>query len=524
MLTSSRSRREDGQVLVIFAIALLVLLGSTALATDYGFWLQEKRAIQNAADAAAQSAISELSVRPITVSKQTAAARHAMDYLDEQLGLGLRANGQLICAAAAASDPAGNGFGPEDCTSYAGPDRVSIRTPVNVGMGCAGGGWGTRAITVRVQRMSARFFSRIYSNSDQAVGVCATSAIYGGGLAVAVLKPNTGDQPNSANLTMKLAGSNTFVRIWGGDIGINATFSAAGAPPPTSPNDPAFVKFMTAAGTGISDNRMYATIEAPSPMSWDVTARQVRTEGLTNATFDDLYHAPMHLPAYIPIPGWGNGLFAALTDGLTAPTTLRSGTAATGTCTDPVGGAIGIAPGKYDLIEVSVLQRRWLCPGVYHLVSRSGTEGVQIGRDGILAGQGVTIVLESDSGLRVSSGGTLLLNTAAAGGSVTPAPWRTGDVRHDQPLSIWIEPIAACNPLQPACSDSVSTSVFDIAGGSGMDVKGIIYGPTDNMKIAGNGTHHGSGEIWAWTIVYAGGSELDQTYEGSDDGFPLIVE
>lgn len=522
MLRSSRSRREDGQVLVIFAIALLVLLGSTALATDYGFWLQEKRAIQNAADAAAQSAISELSVRPITVAKQTAAAQHAMEYLDEQLGMGLRANGQIICAAAAASDPAANGFGPEDCTSYSGADRVSIRTPVNAGMGCAGGAWGSRAVTVRVQRMSSRFFSRIYSTSDQVVSVCATSAIYGGGLAVAVLKPNTGVQPNSSNLTMKLAGSNTFVRIWGGDIGINATFSAAGAPPPTSPNDPAYVKFMTAAGTGISDNRMYATIEAPSPMSWDVTARQVRTEGLTTSTADDLYHAPLHLPAYIPIPGWGNTLYAGLADALTTPTTLTNTTAATGSCTDPVGGAIGIAPGKYDYIEVAVGQRRWLCPGVYHLVNKSGQQGVQVSTNGFLAGQGVSLVFESDSALRVDGGGTLLLNSATAGGTQTPAPWRTGDIRHDQPVSIWIEPVAGCDPLLPACSSP--SSVFNIAGGAGMDVRGLIYGPTDEMKIAGNGTHHGSGEIWAWTIVYAGGSELDQVYEGSDDGFPLLVE
>jgi Flp pilus assembly protein TadG len=509
---------------VLFALFLIVLLGSAALTTDYGFWLQEERGIQNAADAAAQSGISELLVRPVTPAKQTAATRHAMDYLDEQLGLGLKANGQLNCAAAAASDPAGNGFGPEDCTSYTGTDRVSIRTPVSAGMGCAGGAWGTRAVTVRVQRMSTRFFSRIYSASDQPVSVCATSAVFGAGLAVAVLKPNTGVQPNNANLTMTLAGSNTFIRIWGGDVGINATFSAAGAPPPTSPNDPAYVKFMTAAGTGISDNRMYATIEAPSPMSWDVTARQVRTEGLTTATADDLYHAPMHLPSYIPIPGWGDSLYAALGDALIPATTLQSTTPATGTCTDPVGGAVGIAPGKYDRIEVGVGQRRWLCPGVYHVVKGTGTDGVRIGSGGVLAGQGVTLVFESDAALRVSSGGALLLNSAAAGGTVTPAPWRTGDVRHDQALSIWIEPNPACNPLQPACPDTSASTVFDIAGGAGMDVRGIIYGPTDRMKIAGNGTHHGSGEIWAWTIEYAGGSELDQTYESSNDGYPLLVE
>jgi hypothetical protein len=516
--------RERGQVLALFALGLLVFVGAAALTIDYGYWLQERRNLQNAADAAAQAGIFELLERPITPAKQDAATEHAMLYLDDQLGMGLEANGQINCAAARAADPSENGFGQEDgCGPYAGPDRVFIRTPVSTGMGCKGGSWGNRAITVGITHGSSRFFSRIYSVGNPDVSVCATSAIYGGSLAVAVLKPNTGTQPNNANITMKLAGSDAFVRIWGGDVAINATFSAAGAPPPTSPNEPAYVKFMTAAGTGVSDNRMYATIENPSPMSWDVVAKQVRTEGLTPAEVDDLYHEPWHLPSYIRIPGWGNALYAALGDSALTPITMSKTTAPNGSCTDPVTGIAGIAPGKYDLIEVDPSQRRWLCPGVFHLVNKNGTQGVQVGN--VLAGQGVTLVFESDSALDVSSGGVLLLNSAAADGTVTAAPWRTGDVRHDLPLTVWIRPVPGCDPLLPACSDSTSSHVFDISSNdSGMDVRGIIYGPTDKMKIAGNSSHHGSGEIWAWTLEYKGQSQLDQVYEGDDDGWPLLVE
>ena len=43
-------------------------------------------------------------------------------------------------------------------------------------------------------------------------------------------------------------------------------------------------------------------------------------------------------------------------------------------------------------------------------------------------------------------------------------------------------------------------------------------------KIAGNNSHHGSGEIWAWTLEYKGQSQHDQVYEGDDDGYPLLVE
>ena len=105
---------------------------------------------------------------------------------------------------------------------------------------------------------------------------------------------------------------------------------------------------------------------------------------------------------------------------------------------------------------------------------------------------------------------------------MTAAPWLTGDVRHNVPIAIYIKPDATC-PAVPVttCSDS---SVFDMGSDSGLSVSGIIFGPTDNMKISGNGLHHGAGEIWAWTLEYKGNSQLDQTYAGVDEGWPLIVE
>ena len=136
----------------------------------------------------------------------------------------------------------------------------------------------------------------------------------------------------------------------------------------------------------------------------------------------------------------------------------------------------------------------------------------------------MTLVFESDSLADVRSGSVLVLNSAAAGGSETPAPWTTGDIRHEVPITIWIEPVAGCDPLAVACSSNTSSDVFQMAGGAGMDIRGLLYGPTDDIKISGNNAHHGSGEVWAWTIEYAGNSTLDQVYEGGDDGWPLLVE
>src|ERR1051325_11033313 len=49
-------RDESGSYLVITAILLPMLTGLVGLGTDYGFWLQVHRQMQNAADAAAYSA------------------------------------------------------------------------------------------------------------------------------------------------------------------------------------------------------------------------------------------------------------------------------------------------------------------------------------------------------------------------------------------------------------------------------------------------------------------------------------
>src|SRR5439155_826956 len=52
--TQADSRREGGQTLLIFVLALTVLLGMTAMAIDVGLLFEDRRHMQNTADAAAQ--------------------------------------------------------------------------------------------------------------------------------------------------------------------------------------------------------------------------------------------------------------------------------------------------------------------------------------------------------------------------------------------------------------------------------------------------------------------------------------
>ncbi|HLE59351.1 MAG TPA: pilus assembly protein TadG-related protein [Candidatus Limnocylindria bacterium] len=523
-----------GQVLVIVALGLVVLLLFAGLVLDYGVWLVDQRLMRNAADGGAQAGVSELVQKPITAQKQQNAAEHAMGYLNDQLGIGLSA-AELPGAATHALLDA-NGLGSEDATSYTGLDRFVIRTPVTSEVSCTGASWGERALTVRVYHESPRFLTSLLFGGTQSVNVCATAAMESAGYAVAVLKPNDGVQPNGPNLTMVLAGQSSFVRICGGDVGINSMFSGGPLPPPNATVQPAYVKFMRLNSSpsclGSDEAKMKIYVDDPSPPTWSITAKQVRTEGATDDPVDDIYLAPVHLQNYIQIPTWGQTAYAALNDALVTPVRLQADDPGLGICTPPAG-YDPVAPGKYNLIQtgtsVGQYALRWLCPGVYHFVPTNGQQGVQLGSNTTLAGQGVTLVFETgpnhnqdDSAFSIASGSALLLNSAGAGGTQADGPWRTNDPRHDVPLTIWIKPDASC-PATPALSCSPS-SVFQMGSGSGIDVEGVIFGPTDEMKISGNGAHHGAGEIWAWTISYLGNSTLDQIYEGPDEGYPLIVE
>jgi len=60
----SEPKRETGQVLILFVLALAVLLGFMAMATDVGLALHERRQLQNAADAAALAGVAYLPEDP----------------------------------------------------------------------------------------------------------------------------------------------------------------------------------------------------------------------------------------------------------------------------------------------------------------------------------------------------------------------------------------------------------------------------------------------------------------------------
>ena len=513
---------DRGQVLVVFALGLIVFLSIAALVIDFGYWLQERRTLQNDADAAALAGVNHLRP-PLSSQKDSDAVFEALADLNRTMNLQIS---NMSAAAAAAASP--SGFSRATGAGYSGPDTIYVTAPPNPDCGGPGTYVGNeRAITVAIRHQSARFFSRILTAGNPDISVCATAASTAGGYAVAVLAPAGGSR--SSQLTFNLSGANTTVNITGGDVVVNSTYAAQGNPCSNPPCNvqPALVHFTT------EGNVMNLWNPAPQPPTWTISPAQI-TDPAGN------YLAPRKLNAKITIPGWGPGAWVnndaspgTTYDPTAAPLTYSGPAAPTGAtagnCTDPTAPTVhGLRPGNYSSINLANGQRLWLCPGVFHIVSNGGggtQHNLVMANGGVLAGQGVTLAFESNAGFDSVGGSAVYLNSAAAGGTPSDAPWSTGDTRHDVPIAIWVRPIADCNPLAATpCTDA--SSILKFAGGSGIDEVGIIYGPTDNITLSSANTTQASaaGEIWAWTLTYTGQATLNQVFAGPDVSFPVLVQ
>jgi len=78
--TGADTRRQQGQTLLIFVLALTVLLGFTAMAIDVGLFFEDRRHVQNTADAAALAGVAELPGNPAAAKSRAAqwAAKHGV--------------------------------------------------------------------------------------------------------------------------------------------------------------------------------------------------------------------------------------------------------------------------------------------------------------------------------------------------------------------------------------------------------------------------------------------------------------
>ncbi|TMG09760.1 MAG: hypothetical protein E6I02_00780 [Chloroflexi bacterium] len=176
--TQAVDRRERGQTLLIFVLALTVLLGFTAMAIDLGLFFEDRRHLQNTADAAALAGVAELPANPAAAKSKAAewAAKHGVssgelktievrttDYPNDTMYveverqfswifgrvLGKTSSGVGASAAARIGSVSGNNnlmpwaivLGDSTCLDPAGNPIVDMNCSVKVGAGIGPTGW-----------------------------------------------------------------------------------------------------------------------------------------------------------------------------------------------------------------------------------------------------------------------------------------------------------------------------------------------------------------------------------------------
>ncbi len=89
-------------------------------------------------------------------------------------------------------------------------------------------------------------------------------------------------------------------------------------------------------------------------------------------------------------------------------------------------------------------------------------------------------------------------------------------------IAIFVRPPTATGQ---ATAGSRTSCVFNQHGSFGLEFRGALYGPRDNVTIGGAGSQASTGQIIAWTITYSGTTLLTQTFEGPlGPESPFLVE
>lgn len=544
---------ENGQVLVLFALFLVVFVGIAALTIDYGSWLKARRDYQNAANSAALAGSAFLT-RPIDETKRAQAREAAWTSLKAQLNLSPAIDPGAL---ATLSTPAGT---PVTDSGY----RLWVSTPPIEAAAKYPGqytGLTDRYLFAWVEKDNPAFFARIFGQGDTTVSAWATAGSFPGRFAVITLRQNGQAGPANAK-DIDLAGSNSSLTVKDGDVGGNWGMKLNSSSNLYLPDVP-------------DDSQVYLIDYISCGNScWSV--EQINSGPPLN-TIKSVFQLPQPIddPNY-PLPSVLSGLPTSY--GTTGPVQKGGGTDnqgdlrlrngnKSGVGCDPNSPRIG--PGWYhdlridecvvldpihtytdpDNADPTLRGRQDILPvgqqpGIFYI---TGTLNLQ--NNALLVGDGVTIVFRPQNstspGLSPNAGGVLDLNTGAsdtvAGGF--PNQKKGAYMTDGSPTYLWDGSqwaydsslnadknrvgiaIYVAKPAQYGDpTPDANTKVIQVTSGSGLAWSGVTYAPHDNIELAGQPGHDGIGQFVSWTFKFAGGTNVTQTYEGPDQSLPRLVE
>ena len=516
-----RRKASRGQVLALFAMFLVVLLGFTALAVDYGTYLLARREYQNVADAGAIAGSSYLT-RPINVAKQDDAREAAWEAVKTKLGL----SGAMPTAAALAA-----GVTSGDWT-------VWIATPpTDAGSNYLGDAalTGNVAVYVRVQRDNPAFLSRMFGINGKTIRGWATAGTQPTRWAVIALCPRNGACPSTVE-SVALSGSNTILRVVDGDMGGNwgLKINSNASDRLQLPTDSQAYLVDTTCGPS-----RFLCYPAANVSNGSGTAKAVR-----------VLPAPVEDPNY-PEPSWIDDTVMAVPwrpDAINHDVTIPNNS---GTVLNPSGTNVGcepttsprIGPGTYRdldiranscvILDPTLGLTNGQHPGIFVI-----TRNFNIGNNSFVIGDGVTVFFRNSANPFNPTGGIVINNGNAAitgipagsakfGGWTTlgNATWTTSDGINPP---TWIAPNAAQERgigfYVRRASGSSHTAIFNMSGTSPLMFQGILYGPTDNVNVSGSGSQAAVGQIIGWTVGYNGNTTITQVFDGPDEVRTYLLE
>ena len=217
-LLGAHRRDARGQVLVLFALMLVVLLLVSALAVDYGGWLVTKRNYQNVTDAASLAGAQQLTRPSLSASKQQLAREAAWQSIKTALNFtGL--------------DPVAQAMTSSSATGYYTENNYKVwvaSPPSDAGSAYVGHVSGPGVIYVRIDHPALDFLSRI-ANTNRNVAAWSTAGRFPANFAVIGMCSTVITASCLAgDSNIKLDGTNTNLIVATGDVGTNRWVRAGG--------------------------------------------------------------------------------------------------------------------------------------------------------------------------------------------------------------------------------------------------------------------------------------------------------
>lgn len=515
------TRRDSGQVLVLFAIVSILLMGLLALVVDVGLKYTSERRYQAVADGASLAGAQELQptsrTAPVTPLMQTLARERALRAAVDEL---LETTVPLPCLTD--TDIV-------DCLLPGGRFSVSVKTPSPTCVECV----PERSVQVTVAEPSfSTMFSRLFGQTTWALSRTSVAGLsFGRSYTIVTLRP---PQPHGMGGSydvrdFRLSGG-TNVHVSDGDVGTNSNMTYEDASGGT--------KLHLATGYSMYYYDPYNDPEWAPPNPPDPDGKKI------GALIKD--------PGYV-IPG------APSTDGSianedpgspceTAAISLlasaaygvapRSYIPALAPTTPDMDKITCLLPGNYDndplpgslKSNVIILLRDADDHGLFYFADGLSIQSSLIG--GYEADQpGVAIVVPQDQEMNVNTNGSsrptaIMLNagTKTTGGSEAgPALDFAGNpiVTNTSPaikMTLMVTRDPSCivpNGLPTLCTDTHNDAI-SIAGQSDMYLAGVQFMPSDNSDINSSAATGYIGQIWAWTLKYSGGVTLSQQGAASE--------